>query len=312
MQPGLDASGGATQLTDWGLLRVIGPDALTFLNGQLTQQVADFPPGQARLAGYCSAKGRLVATFVAWRAADDSVLMACSADLLVATARRLSMYVLRSKCKVEDITGQYRQFGLVGMQARAGLGPHAPAQPWQVLADGDGWVVALPVAEGLERFIQVMAVSSAPPDLPVLAADAWAWLEVRSAVPRVVAATSEQFVPQMINFELVGGVDFQKGCYPGQEIVARSQYRGTLKRRMFLFEGDAPAWPGQEVFHSDDPGQPAGMVVNAAVLPSGPAGLLVEVKLSALDSGTLHIGSLDSAPLRRVNLPYPLPEPATT
>lgn len=131
-------------------------------------------------------------------------------------------------------------------------------------------------------------------------------------MPRVVAATAEQFVPQMVNLELVGGVDFQKGCYTGQEVVARSQYRGTLKRRMFLFECDAPATPGQELFHSDDLGQPAGMVVIAGALDKQSSTLLAEVKLAALAGGSLHLGRADGLALRRAALPYAVPEPETT
>ena len=121
----------------------------------------------------------------------------------------------------------------------------------------------------------------------------------------IEAATVDQFVPQMLNFELVGGVDFQKGCYPGQEVVARSQYRGTIKRRMFLFDSDAMAVAGQEVFHSDEPGQPAGMVANAAPHPTASgSSLLVEVKLAALNSGSLHLGLSGGPALRRAAMPY--------
>jgi len=134
---------------------------------------------------------------------------------------------------------------------------------------------------------------------------------VRSGIPFIEAATVDQFVPQMLNYELVGGVDFQKGCYPGQEVVARSQYRGTIKRRMFLFECDAPVSAGQEVFHSGDAGQPAGMVVNAApLLDRAGFAVLAEVKLAALASGDLHVGAADGAALRLDTLPYALPSEA--
>jgi tRNA-modifying protein YgfZ len=128
-------------------------------------------------------------------------------------------------------------------------------------------------------------------------------------VPRITAATVEQFVPQMINLERVGGVDFQKGCYPGQEVVARSQYRGTLKRRMHLFSTDGPAQPGQELFNSADPSQPAGMVVNAASDATGTR-LLAEVKLAVLDVGSLHLGSPQGPALRRLELPYSIADMA--
>jgi folate-binding protein YgfZ len=139
---------------------------------------------------------------------------------------------------------------------------------------------------------------------------AWQLLEVMSGMPRITAATAEQFVPQMVNFELVGGVHFQKGCYPGQEVVARSQYRGTVKRRMHLFATTGTAQPGQEVFHSDDAAQPAGIVVNAAEAAGAGSRLLAEVKLTVLDRGTLHLGSADGPLLQRLPLPYSIADVA--
>jgi tRNA-modifying protein YgfZ len=121
-----------------------------------------------------------------------------------------------------------------------------------------------------------------------------------------VAATADQFVPQMLNLELLGGVNFKKGCYPGQEVVARSQYRGTLKRRCYLMDSAAPVTAGMEVFHSDDPGQPAGMVVLAASSPQGAHAALVELKMVALQCGTLHAGSADGPLFSPATLPYPL------
>jgi folate-binding protein YgfZ len=159
----------------------------------------------------------------------------------------------------------------------------------------------------------VSAAQQLPGAPPVVSLDAWRRLEVRSGIPTIEAATVDQFVPQMLNYELIGGVDFTKGCYPGQEVVARSHYRGTLKRRMFLFDGDAAAQSGQELFHSADPAQPAGMVVNAAPREDGVgSSLLCEVKLDAMADGSLHLGAVDGAVLRRDALPYDVPLPAAT
>ena len=129
-------------------------------------------------------------------------------------------------------------------------------------------------------------------------------------MPRIVAATVEQFVPQMVNLELVGGVNFQKGCYPGQEVVARSQYRGTLKRRGQLLVGTAPLRPGQEIVHSADPGQPAGLVALAGELPGVGPVALAELKLAALESGSLHLGTADGPVLTPAALPYAVPASA--
>jgi hypothetical protein len=132
-------------------------------------------------------------------------------------------------------------------------------------------------------------------------------LEAASGVPRIVAATAEHFVPQMVNLEVVGGVNFQKGCYPGQEVVARSQYRGTLKRRGFVLASSSASLPGQEIFNSADPGQPAGEVVLGGRLAEGDFRVLAELKIDATQAGTLHLGAADGPPLTLGTLPYTLP-----
>jgi folate-binding protein YgfZ len=299
---------GVARLVDWGVIRARGDEAASFLHGQLTSDIAHLGASQARLAGYCSAKGRLLASFIVWKAADDEVLLACSADLLAPTLKRLRMFVLRAKCLLSDASADLPLFGLAGSQATAWLADAAPGAVWDKRERDGVSTIRLPDAAGQARYL--CAGGHAPP-LPSLPLETWLWLEVRSGVARIEQATVEQFVPQMLNYEVLGGVDFQKGCYPGQEVVARSQYRGSIKRRSFLFDADASASAGQEVFHSDDPAQPAGKVVNAAQRPRGtpPGSLaLVELKLAALDTaGSLHLGDPQGATLRRVELPYALP-----
>ena len=299
---------GALRLTDWALLRARGPDAATFLQSQLTQDVLGLHRDQVRLSGYCSAKGRLLASLWVWRMDDDTFGLLCSVDLAAPLSKRLSMYVLRAKCKIDDASADWALWGLVGASARQWLGASA-VPPGRAAPHGGGWALGLRPAEGHARHHVVQPATAAAPALPALEAPVWQRLEVTSGVPRITAATVEQFVPQMINLERVGGVDFQKGCYPGQEVVARSQYRGTLKRRMHLFATASAAHPGQEVFHSDDPSQPAGMVVNAAT-DAHETRLLAEVKLAALDHGTLHLGSASGPALRRLELPYPIADMA--
>jgi tRNA-modifying protein YgfZ len=281
---------GAVRLTDWGVIRATGADAATFLQSQLTQDVRTLDAERAALAGWCSAKGRLLASFVAWRPEAETFLLACSADVLPAVLKRLSMFVLRAKCKLSDASAEVPLWGEAGA---------ASPPAWR----RDGARIGLPVAQGIARALRV---GEAPSSLPSLDAQAWAWLEVTSGLPRITAATVEQFVPQMVNLELVGGVDFQKGCYPGQEVVARSQYRGTLKRRAFVFHASAAAIAGQELFHSADAQQPAGMVVNAASW-QGRHRVLAEVKLAALSDGTLHLGDASGPVLTRVEMPYAVP-----
>ena len=303
---------GALRLTDWGVIRALGEDARKFLHGQLTQDVEHLQRGTARLAGYCSAKGRLQATFVIWATSADEVLLACSADLLATVLKRLSMFVMRAKCKLSDASAELPVWGLAGPLAGFDL----PTAAWQISPQGSGVWIALPpaVAVGSVTTARYLGVGVEAPAAPVLDAAIWDGLEVQSGVARVVAATAEQFVPQMVNLELVGGVNFQKGCYPGQEIVARSQYRGTLKRRAHVVQAAAELAPGQEVFHSADAGQPAGMVVLAGRMPGGGLGGgavgLIELKVAALGDGTLHAGSVDGPLLTPTALPYALPTEA--
>ncbi|HET9976220.1 MAG TPA: folate-binding protein [Burkholderiaceae bacterium] len=292
------AADGVLALPDWGLIRARGDDAARFLQSQLTQDVTGLSLNEARLAGWCSAKGRLLATFVVWRAADGAFFLACSADLLAATLKRLSMFVLRAKCKLDDASPEFALHGAVGSSAQA-------VHPGRVLEAANVTMVGLAPGDGIARALWVAPRGAMLPAAPVLDASQWAWLEVASGVPRIAAATAELFVPQMVNFELVGGVDFQKGCYPGQEVVARSQYRGTLKRRAALFASPVAARPAQELFWSADPGQPAGQVVLAASW-GGSHRLLAEAKLAALESGSLHLDSAQGPALERAALPYAL------
>lgn len=297
---------GTVQLTHWGVIRARGTDAVKFLQGQLTNDLNTLTTSQWRPAGFCSAKGRLQASFLIWKAADDELLLACSASVLPATLKRLSMFVMRAQCKLSDASVELALWGVAGVAAtKLLLDSGANADVEKVDIDG-ATLIRLPEVDGVARLIY--AASAPPAALPALSLDAWRWLEVRSGLSTIEAATVDQFVPQMLNYDVVGGVDFRKGCYPGQEIVARSQYRGTIKRRMFLFDVGAPAAPGQEVFHSADPGQPAGQIVNAAAQPSGAGtSVLVELKLAALEGGSLHLASPDGAVLTRAALPYAIP-----
>jgi len=302
---------GAVRLTDWGLIRAQGPDAASFLQGQLTADIAGLAPGRATLAGFCSAKGRLQASFIVWSSAPEEILLACSADLLPTTLKRLSMFVLRAKCKLTDASAELALWGLAGESAASWLGERQPPSPWTVHRGDDGQVVRLPEGAGQPRFLLTQSASAATPALEALPEDGWRWLEAASGVPRIVAATADHFVPQMVNFELVGGVNFKKGCYPGQEVVARSQYRGTLKRRAMLLAlpAGAPAIsPGQEVFHDADPGQPGGLVALAGQAPDGEQLALVEVKLAQANGpGVFHLGAADGPTLTPRALPYPVP-----
>ena len=311
-------------LPEWGLIFVEGLDAASFLQNQLSNSVLGLQKTvspqvaqshkSVRLVGYCSPKGRLIAS--AWLAlfpstdnGEDRFALFISKDIAAVTAKRLSMYVLRSKAKVTDMSSSWTVAGIYGDdQEIAALqiekSEIALRLP-DVLSNNQSYarvLIGKPNAEpekiGNEHLVN------------------WNHFEVMSAIPRIVLATQEQFVPQMINFESVAGIDFQKGCYPGQEIVARSQYRGAIKRRLQLAHISADTLenqaygPGVELFHTSDPAQPAGMVVLASPSPSDPSriDLQAECKLDALQSGEIHLGSVHGPVLKIDSLPYPLIE----
>jgi folate-binding protein YgfZ len=294
---------GAARLSDWGVIRAQGAEAAKFLHGQLTQDVEHLADGEVRLAGYCSAKGRLLASFVMWRRGPEDILLACSADVLPAVLKRLSMFVLRAKCKLSDASAELPLWGLAGPAAAVGaVGVRSEAAGGELLRLADAVVAGQPVARALW-------LGAGEPAAPALDLDAWRWLEVHSGVARIVATTSEQFVPQMVNLELVGGVNFQKGCYPGQEVVARSQYRGTLKRRAYVLGSPEALLPGQEIFLATEAEQPAGLVALAGSW-AGQHAVLAELKIAALAAGTLHAGRADGPLLTPAALPYPIPTEA--
>jgi folate-binding protein YgfZ len=304
------AAGVVAPVTDLGLIAVSGDDAASFLHSQLTNDVEHLGPNEARLAGYCTPKGRLQATFLMWRSADG-IYMQLPRAIQAPLQKRLSMFVLRAKAKLRDATEEAATaavLGLAGGAAAEALRRHVdtlPSTPYATISGGFGTVIRLADAFGAPRYLWITSAESAIAALPQLRKTlalggnaAWHLADIHAGVPQVTQPTQEQFVPQMVNFELIGGVNFKKGCYPGQEIVARTQYRGILKRRMALAHvpGDPPA-PGQKVYSSAFGDQAAGEVVNAAPAPDGGADLLVVAQIESLRRGDLRLGSPDGTPI---------------
>ncbi|MBU3575587.1 folate-binding protein YgfZ [Polynucleobacter sp. UK-Mo-2m-Kol15] len=317
---------GFTSLTDWGLILVEGPDAATLLQSQFSNSVVGLKRtilgdiaqglGSVRLVGYCNPKGRLLAS--AWLGlfpesndADDRFALFISRDIAASTAKRLSMYVLRSKVKVLDASNDWEVFAsyqkLQSEQFTAPLKDSLALRMPDVLIHNQTFQRTLFAKRKTESSNSVVDQISLMQ---------WNNLEVLSAIPRIVLATQEQFVPQMINFESVAGIDFKKGCYPGQEIVARSQYRGAVKRRLQLAHVSLSpaalelAKPGVELFLEGDVDQPCGMLVLAATSPENidRINLQVECKLDALELANIHLGVSDGPLLQIDHLPYHLLE----
>jgi folate-binding protein YgfZ len=293
----------AAELQSLGMLSCTGDDAREFLHAQLTNDISALAPDRARYAGWCSAKGRLLANFLVVPQAQGFLLQ-LSRDLAPAVAKRLSMFVLRAKVKVADASNAWAQFGLWGAGAAArlaALGMSVPAGDLAVASDADAVVVRITS----QQF--VLLVKAAQRDrVPANSGEgAWALEEIRAGRPLVVQATQDLFVPQMVNLERLGAVDFKKGCYPGQEIVARTQYRGVLKRRMVRARVATVAAPGSDLYAEDLPGQASGTVVNAAPAPEGGSELLAVVQISSLeDAAAIRLGAADGPPLELLPLPF--------
>lgn len=296
---------GVTTLAHLGVIRAEGPDAAGFLHGQLTQDFALLTPAEARLAALCTAKGRMIASFIGIRPAPELVLLVMSRDILAQTLKRLSMFVLRAKVKLTDASNDFALYGVAGAALGAN-GLDAMAPPGRRVDAGPASVVSLYRADGVPRALWIAPLSAAAPAGDAMHASAWSWSDVRSGVATLTAPVVEAFVPQMLNYESVGGVNFKKGCYPGQEVVARSQFRGTLKRRTYLVAASAPVDAGQEVFTAEDADQPVGTIVQAAAAPDGRWSALVSMQTSAAEAGPLHAGSSGGATLTIEPLPYPL------
>lgn len=316
----IPASGFVAPLTYLGLISAAGDDAAHFLHNQLTNDVEHLGLAEARLAGYCSPKGRLLATLLIWKSAD-AILLQLPREIQAAVQKRLQMFVLRAKAKLTDVTDSHVILGLAGHPAASALAQWFAALPPVAYARVEseaGTLIRLADASGMPRYQWITAVEIAQQAWPALTAtlkpvgeQAWRLTDIRAGIPLITRSTQEQFVPQMVNFEAIGGVNFRKGCYPGQEIVARSQYLGKLKRRMMPASVNAGnSAPGTEVFSSADPAQPCGMIVNAELCAANQIDCLVEIKTSALETGTIHLGSAAGPVLNFKPLPYPLPDPA--
>jgi len=295
---------GVSPLPHLGILRAEGEEAARFLQGQLTQDFALLSPNEARLAAFCTAKGRMQASFVGFKRSPTDILLVMSRDILAPTLKRLSMFVLRAKARLSDATAEFDLYGIAGQPANE-LVPGLEA-PWTHAQVGDADMIRLYPADRQARGLWVAPAGQAAPAGPALSHELWLWGEVRSGIATITAPIVEAFVPQMLNYESVGGVNFKKGCYPGQEVVARSQFRGTLKRRAYLAHAHTALQAGQEIFHDADPTQPCGLVAQAAAAPAGGWDAVVSIQIAASQGGRLTCVSPEGAALTVQAPPYPL------
>jgi len=299
------------KLPQFGLLRISGADARAFLQGQLSCDVNSLEPAHARYGSYNTPQGRMLATFLLWRGADD-YFMRLPCSLCETIRSRLTKFVLRAKVQFQDVSVDYDLIGVAGDTATTTVAQWFETVPTAPLAgSGDRGAVLLRLDS--QRFLIVATheraqamLSNTGGETHTVDSAVWDWLEIRAGVPNVLPATQEQFVPQMANLDLLGGISFNKGCYPGQEIVARMHYLGKLKQRTYLVHatGDDCLQPGDKLYAPDMNGQAVGMIMNAARAPDTGSDALAVIQIDSAARGNVRLGSLAGPPLRFLDLPY--------
>ncbi len=305
------------ELSRYGLIRFTGEDAQTFLHNQLSCEVSALASGRVTYGAYCTPKGRILASFLLWRS-EQGFFMQLPSSLREAMQKQLSKFILRSKVKAADASGDWTLIGVAGTDAavlvQRVIG-QAPQGECGVAHTSDATVIRLPG----ERFEIAAAKDKALRILDGLAAGAekteaehWEWLDIRAGIPTVTPATQEAFVPQMVNLDVIGGVSFEKGCYPGQEIVARMHYRGTLKQRMYLVNiaGSENPQAGDKLYGGGFGDQACGTIVNAARSPGDGYDALAVIQIAGADAGGIHWKTLEGPLLKLLPLPYAVPAPA--
>ncbi|MGB5443601.1 MAG: folate-binding protein YgfZ [Gammaproteobacteria bacterium] len=303
-----------TDLDYLGVIAVHGTDAGNFLQAQLSNDIRNCGGNSSQLSALCTPKGRILGLMRLFRHGDTFYLR-LPADSLEAVLQRLRMFVLRADVTLEDVSNNFCCIGVSGADAtkeiRTAAGD-APAENNQLLHTDTLSIIRVPglaarfeiYANSLDAardFWDSLNVHGAP-----VASQAWRLLEIQAGIPTIFAKTTELFVPQMVNLQLVDGVSFKKGCYPGQEIVARMQYLGTLKRRMYLgrIDQDAAVSPGDVLYQAEGDEQVIGRIVDAQPHPDGGQLALAVLQINSADSGDVRLGDTNGAPFLQQPLPY--------
>lgn len=288
-QPLLDNATVLCDLSHLGLLQLSGADAFTFLQGQVTNDVKQLKGDTAHYTGYCTPKGRMLGLFLAF-AQHERIHLQMPIELIAATAKRLKMYVMRSKVEIQDASHDIIKLGLSGPNASALLSAQfakVPQNDYELVTLENGSLLKLP-SRTHARFEIFTDINHAPVIWNALSAQAsvanathWEWLEIQAGVPDVKPETQEEFVPQMLNLDLLGGINFKKGCYTGQEIVARTHYLGSIKRRTYLAHANQATQPGDNILNAAN--ETVGKVVRSAPAAQGGYDLLAEVRCAEID-----------------------------
>lgn len=302
-------------LSQYGLIRFSGDDAPTFLQSQVSCDIREINQQKAQYGSYCTPKGRVLASFLLYQH-NDHYFMQLPASLCIPIQKRLSLYVLRANVQLRDASDTLIRIGIAGQNAAALIeeitGLSCTNQPQGVIHHENITILFL-TQNRIELIAPIENASTLWEHFSQRAkpvgANCWDWLDIQSGIPVILPETQEEFLPQMINLDAIGGISFKKGCYPGQEIVARTQYLGKLKRRMFLAHIPAveAVKAGDELYSIDMDDQSSGNIVNAALSPNGGFDILAVIQQSSVDSSQIRWQSLQGPVLQIKSLPYSLP-----
>jgi len=308
------AANALCDLSQLGLIRITGKDRIDFLQGQFTNDIRELTSEKCQLSAYCNPKGHMLASGWFFCRGDEIFLQLPTATL-PAVFKRLSMFVLRSEVKLSDAGDELIRIGLIGDQAAEQLGkliPNVPTAPQQVTQTDDLTIIQHPGITprfeiiGREATIKKIWEQLAEEAQPT-SSSFWALQDIHAGIPTVYPATVEAFIPQMVNMQLLNAISFTKGCYCGQEIVARTQHRGTLKRRMYRahISGDQIPSAGDALFsQSAEHGKSAGIVVDAQPALKGGFDALVMVQIPCVEADDIHLGEVTGEKLNFQELPY--------
>lgn len=302
-----------SDLSHFDLIRFSGNDAKTFLQNQLSCDIHEISAHAAHYGSYCTPKGRILTNFILWQQ-DDDVIMQLPFSLSTSIQKRIAMYLLRTKVELTQASENLIRIGIAGTHALSLIQnilnfPLNRCEYLQVIEHESTRIICL----SQQRFELITPIKFAPSlwerlriQAKPVGAACWNWLTIQAGIPIVLAETQEMFLPQMINLDILGGVSFKKGCYPGQEIVARTHYLGKIKRRMHLAHIDTTEIikPGDTLFSDDMGDQSSGNILNAAPSPQGGFDVLAVIQQSSLDSYSIHWKSLAGPILEIKPLPY--------
>lgn len=309
-------------LSSHGVIKACGDEAQAFLQNQFCNDVRNLNDSTSQLNGYCTPKGRLLAVFRLWQQ-NDCYYLSLPRERLAAVLKRLQMFVLMSKVNLSDTSDEIVTIGLSGTNAEAllhkAVGQEAQSLPSvtdQCLVFNNIAIIRSPGdTPRFEVYGPVTTMQSLwqqlAPQAFCSSETAWQLQDIQAGIPQVVDATAEAYVPQMVNMELINGLSFKKGCYPGQEIVARTHYLGKQKRRMYLAHIDSTTLPkpGDSIIANDDSsGQAVGSVVNAAAAGDGGVDLLAVLQIAKAKADNLLLADGPKSPLTLKDLPYPVEE----